>query len=381
MDTTSLGDSTSAATPFQVAELFGGLVSSSLLWFDSVSGVVSVNTQARRLGCVLFLLGKVAAGRKMQSLLASLPPSELADLSKNLEDNGYSSGHLTAKASSIEHYLTEAAEFRLLAKQGSIFDLTNRGHFLIDAVRPECDRPYPLPVAAKIFFFNTILTVDYFGMAAVVSSLLQGARKLIDAQRDHQAELLRLLNTAARSSSDSRLHRMAQDRIISIRKWTKPESYAEHLVSAKINWLMDLGIVKSMPETSVEFELVHEHATWTTDFCNTATPTEAHIAAYTLNYATACDSKDPKEDTLGVCDLLDSSFSRLARRSALVKVRCADLVLFLLCFHAKNLSNKIAERKQLFSASVIDCGERSYKVHLAARSTQSFIVCNQRRAK
>jgi hypothetical protein len=368
----------SAVTPLQVKELFGGLVSSAPLWFDSVSGVVSVNTQARRLGCLLYLLGKVAAGRKMQSLLVSLPASELADLKTNLEDNRYSSGYLTSKASSIEHYLNVATEFRLLAKQGSLFGLTNRGKFLMDAVQPASSQPYPMPLAAKVFFFNSILTTDYFGVAAVVSSLLQGARKLIDAQKSHQSELLRLLNSATRSSSDSRLHRMAQDRIISIRKWTKPESYAEHLVSAKINWLMDLGIVRLAPNSSLELELVQEHAGWITEFCNTFTPTEAHIAAYTLNYATAGSTEESKEDTHDICDLLHSAFSRLARHSALIKVRCTDLVLFLLCFHAASLSTRIAKHKRLISESDIECGEWIYKIHLAARSTQSFVVRSQR---
>lgn len=381
MDTTSLGNPVANVTSPQVTELFGGLVSSSGLWFDSGSGVVSVNTQARRIGCLLYLLGKVTEGRKMQSLLEVSPVSELADLKKNLEDNKYSSGYLTAKTSSIEHYLALATEFRLLAKQGSMFDLTHRGHFLMDALQPAYGQPYPLSAAAKVFFFNTILAADYFGFAAVVSSLLQGARKLIEAQKNHQSELLRLLNGAARSSSDSRLHRMAQDRIISIRKWTKPESYAEHLVSAKINWLLDLGIVRLSPESSLEFAVVQDHVGWTTEFCKGGAPTDAHIAAYTLNYAIACGSNDAKEDTLCVCDLLDSAFSRLARHSSLIKVRCTDLVLFLLCFHAKALFNKIAAHQQLFSDSDIECGEKSYKIHLAARSTQSFVVCSQRRVE
>ena len=47
----------------QIAELFGGLVSTSPVWSDSASGVMSVNTQARRLGCLAFLIGKIGQGR------------------------------------------------------------------------------------------------------------------------------------------------------------------------------------------------------------------------------------------------------------------------------------------------------------------------------
>jgi len=367
----------SCASAKQVAELFGGLVSTSPIWFDSASGVVSVNTQARRLGCLIFLIGQVAHGRKIQSLLFSLPVHELTDLKQNLTDNGYTSGYLTKKASSIEHYLNAAVEFRLLAKQGSMFSLTNRGQFLTDAVRPDCGHPYPLNQQAKTFFLNVLLRADYFGLAAVVSSLLQGARRLIQIQREHQSQLLCLFNGAARSSADSRLHRMAQDRIINIRNWKKPESYSEHLVSAKLNWLIDLGIVKDISNSTSELVLGQEHEQWLNDFCKIAIPTEAHIAAYTLNYAMVSTPLEARDDEPSICTLLDSAFLRLAHRGTLVKVRCTDVILFLLCFHAHALSRRLRVQEPLFPESVIECNGKSYKLTLASRPTQSFIVCSK----
>lgn len=380
MESTNSINRVSGASAKQVAELFCGLVSTSPIWFDSVSGVVSVNTQARRLGSLIFLIGKIAQGRKIQSLLFSLPMQELTELKQNLADNGYASGHLTVKASSIKHYLDAAVEFRLLTKQGSMFSLTNGGQFLMDAVRPDCEHPYPLSQQAKVFFLNVLLKTDYFGLAAVVSSLLQGARKLMQVQKEHQSQLLHLLDGAARSSPDSRLHRMAQDRIIAIRNWKKPESYAEHLVSAKVNWLMDLGIVKVARNLSSELVLEQSHEHWLNDFCKTVIPTEAYVAAYTLNYAMVTTPKETRSEEPGICTLLDSAFLRLAH-GTLIKVRCTDLVLFFLCFYPHTLSRRISTHEQLFPEPFIECDKKSYKLTLASRSTQSFIVCSKKGGK
>src|SRR5688572_20297293 len=109
-----------------VTNVFGSLISNAPIRFDHVAGIVSVNTQARRLGCLTFLAGKVAKGRKIESLLLSMPAQEIAALNDNFRLNGHLSGQLTNKASSIEHYLDAAIQLHLLAKQGAIFALTNR---------------------------------------------------------------------------------------------------------------------------------------------------------------------------------------------------------------------------------------------------------------
>src|SRR5689334_18182974 len=115
-----------------ITQLFGEVVSRSPLWFNAGTGVLSVNTQARRLGCLLFLLGQVSRGRKLHSVLLRQAPDELKALAHNLEVNEYASGQLTAKASSIQHYLDAAHELHLLAKQGAMYTLTSRGQMIAD---------------------------------------------------------------------------------------------------------------------------------------------------------------------------------------------------------------------------------------------------------
>jgi hypothetical protein len=358
-----------------VTNVFGSLTSNAPIRFDHVAGIVSVNTQARRLGCLTFLAGKVAKGRKIESLLLSMPAQEIAALNDNLRLNGHMSGQLTNKASSIEHYLDAAIQLHLLAKQGAIFALTNRGRFLTDVVLPNSVEPYPLPDAAKIYFLDSVLRADFFGIVALLGLLLRDVDSLSALQENYRDELLAVLDRIARSSLDSRLRRIAQDRAISIRNWRKPESYAEHLVPAQVNWLIDLDVIE--PPTNQRYMISAPHRPWLEDAVKNVVPSEADLVSYVLSYARIISSNDAGSNA-DICAILDGAFNRIAPRGALVKVRCADLLLYLLCFHSRALLKYAMDGTKLFSESVVNCDGRSYRFTLASRSTQSFVVCTQK---
>lgn len=256
-----------------VTNVFGNLTSNAPIQFDHVAGIVSVNTQARRLGCLTFLTGKVAKGSKIESLLLSMPAQEIAVLNENLRLNGYLSGQLTNKASSVEHYLDAAIQLHLLAKQGAIFALTNRGRFLMDVVLPNSVEPYPLSNAAKIYFLDSVLRADFFGIVALLGLLLRGVNSLSALQANYRDALLVVLDRIARSSLDSRLRRIAQDKTISIRNWRKPESYAEHLVPAQVNWLIDLDVIET--PINQRYTISAPHRSWLEDALKNVVPSEA----------------------------------------------------------------------------------------------------------
>jgi len=364
-----------------IAILLDGFVSPTSLWFDGNSGVLSVNTQARRFGCLVYLLGLVSQGRKVESMLLSLPSQEVLALKRNLAANGFTSGYLTTKTSSVQHYLDTAVGFHLLVRQGSVFSLTGRGRFFLDTIRPDLKAPYPLTPQTKVFFLHTLLRVDFFGTAAIVRSLLHGARKLSEMQRSHQSYLLRLLEDVARCSANTRFRRLVQDRIISVRDWKKPESYAEHLVSAKLNWLTDLGILEAAPSPTSSISIRSEYREWLNDFGAITTPSELLLTSIVLHYAEKVVSKCQPSPDNELCLALRSAFCRLASPGTLRKIRSSDLVLFLLCFHAPMLIAYIGERKALFTNETINCGDVTYKAHVASRPTQSFIISERKVTK
>jgi hypothetical protein len=366
---------TSKITSEAVAKLFAGLVTRSHPWLDASSGVISINTQARRLGCFIYLLGQITRGKRIESLLLSLSSQEVAALKRNIDDSGVTSGYLTTKSSSVKHYLDAAVELRLLSKQGSVFSLTGRGRFLVEAIRPDLEAPYPLTIEARVFFLHTLLETDYFGALAIVRSLLQGKRKLSMIQREHRSQLLNLLGDVSQRAGNERLHRLAQDRIILIQNWKKPESYSEHLVAAKLNWLADLGILENVPSIKSDILINKEHEQWLSTFYGAVAPTESDLLAFILNFCTAIGLGAHSPGKRPICGALDSAFGRLAGQGSLKKIRCNDFILFLLCFNASMLIAYIDKEERLLEDSTIRCGDLEYRFHIAARPTQSYIIC------
>lgn len=362
-------------TAESVAELFAGFVSRSPLWFDSNSGVVSVNTQSRRLGCIIYILGQIARGRKVESVLLSPSSEELDELKKNINSNGFHSGHVTPKASSVKHYVDIAMSLRLLVRQGAIFNLTGRGLFLLEAVRPDIVHPYPLTSPSKTFFFHSLLSTDYFGLSAIACLLLQGETQPTSIQHKYQTQLLHVLGEVSLRSTSTRLTRLAKDRVISIQNWKKPDSYAEHLVSAKLNWLADLGILVPSANT-----IKREHRGLLEDLTKTPQPSDSHLLALTLNYSStirrkeAFSAAEDMEDMEDVCMALGQVFERLVREPTLPKIRCSDFLLFLLCFHTPLLLRLVKQKQHLIPATTVECHHHCYQIHFSSRPTQSFIV-------
>ncbi|MEK6283370.1 MAG: hypothetical protein AABN95_23695 [Acidobacteriota bacterium] len=363
-----------------IGRVFGSFVTQSPIRFNANAGVISINTQARRLGCFIYLIGKVADHKNIESLLLSLPSDEIAMLKENLVANDLRSGYLTDKQSSIKHYLEAALELSLLVRQGAVFRLTSRGQFLVDAIRPDVTSPYPLSAATKTFFFYTILERDYFGIVAVIRSLLAGKRRVATIQRDHRDQLLRVLSEVVERSRDSRFNRVLQDRILSIRNWKKPESYAEHLVSAKLNWLADLGVLQGVPLSTAEVLVSKPHEAWASNLMTAVFPTDTHLVACTLRYSALINvESSPKKSDF--CAALDIAFNRLAGSSPLKKIRTIDFRLFLLCFHSDLLVTLTKKACELPVTKTLRCREYSYETHFATRSTQSFIIGRSRKRR
>ena len=360
-------------TAQSAAELFTGFVSQAPLWFGSHSGVVSVNTQSRRLGCMIYILGQVAHGRKIESLLLSPSTEELDELKENINKNGFDSGHLTSKASSIKHYVDTAIALHLLVRQGSVFNLTGLGLFLLQAIRPDTAHPYPLTSPSKTFFFHSLVATDYFGLSAIARLLLEGKSQRISIRREYKTQLLDVLGKATSGSTSARLSRLARDRMISIQNWKKPESYAEHLVSAKLNWLSDLGVLEDFPSAD-PLATKREHRGWLEDLTETPMPTDSHLLALTLNYSSAIQQGETCSTVENICSVLSESFEKLVRDPTLAKIRCSDFLLFLLCCHTPLLLYLIEKKQKLISATTVECNNHLYKIHFASRPTQSFII-------
>lgn len=364
-----------------VAATFGSLSSSACIWIPGAVGVVSVNSQARRLGCLMHLLGLISKGLNVEPVLFALPSAEMADLHANLADQGVRTGFLGPGRSSVRHYIDAAKRLHLLTQQGTILRLTVRGHFLLEATQPDWRRPYPLAPEAKVFFLHSLLGCDYYGTAALLRLLVQEVLSVSEIKKHYHSELKEVLQAATQSASNTCFYSSRRDRLISVRNWKKSTSYSDHLVSAKVNWLADLGIVSLSTSGRTQVACAAEHEELVKDWAATAEPSEIHLLVLLLRYSqTVAQSAEPRA-TENLCSALETAFSRLSSKGPLAKIRLRDFILFLTCCCPRTLLQMIADGEPLFQKSTLDCGDGSYSLHEAARATQAYIVRENARDK
>jgi hypothetical protein len=146
------------------------------------------------------------------------------------------------------------------------------------------------------------------------------------------------------------------------------------LVSAKLNWLADLGIVNLPSSPAVPLSVTETHRPWLAKWSATVTPNDAYLLALLLSYAQVVVSTTAAASSDSLHSALEIAFARLAPASGLAKLRFTDFVLFLACFYPQLVTQWIASRETLFPESRFTRGDASYTVQGAARSTQSYVL-------
>lgn len=336
-------------------------------------GVVSVNTQARRLGCFLFLLKQIATNQGLEALLLDQKSDKLQELKSNIVSVGLASGYLTKNRSSVIHYLDAAQQLRLIVQRGALYELTSQGRFLVD-VTGSFDRPYPLSGHSRRSLLHAMISTDYYGMQAIVQSLLAGARSVRTIRSEHQEQLIHVLKGASMDAANSTIRSIAHDRLLTIKKWRKPDAYAEHLVFAKVNWLIDLGIVTTSGHDGDMIERCSDHEKWLHDYACSVEPSISTIYSFVLNYACA-ETETVRDYDERLEAVLCAAFSLLGgKANAMNKIRCGDLACFIVCCRPAFLKGLIERGASVFPDATVVAGGMRYTVHSASRTTQGYVT-------
>ena len=358
-------------SPDDIRAILGNLAIGDRMADNDAPFFVSVNTQARRLGCLLYLLGEIGAGRGLEALLMTPSLNNLLSLRENIRAEGLMSGELTSSKSSIRHYLELGFQFKLMVAQGALYNLTSSGALL--AKYSNGVNPYPLGDESRLLLWHAILSSDYFGMQALVQALLQGAQRVSTICDVFPSILIERLQRVSVSKGNDRLSRAARDKSLVVMSWKKPRVYAEHLVSARINWLIDLGIVRRIGDATGELTIDAMHLAWCREFTCDIGSEIASIAAWVLNYALSCEARMLKVG--GCLDVaLKDAFDLLDRRGGLCKVRVSDLIRFLICCRPSSVIDAVREGRHLMP-DTFAAGGWSYAVHAATRATQAYVTC------
>lgn len=209
---------------------------------------IDVNTQVRRLAyetAAVRLLDNLATNEEL--LLLRLVEWSRTN-SSNLEQYISKAGRITETKSSGKRYIDFAYRLSLLTKVLGACHITRFGRLLSYITRERTNsssNPFTLTDQERLFYLFLLIyrDADYFltVMDLVKSEEGQPIGKL---QRLFQSAYVQRLSQRIEGATDVHAQRALVERRNKVQTtWKKPETYAEHIVPPRLNWMLDLQIL------------------------------------------------------------------------------------------------------------------------------------------
>lgn len=212
--------------------------------------IEGTNTKTRRLAyltAILLILRQDSLSE--QSLLGRLTKWS-QDHRADLDSYYVQTGEITStrKNSAGAHYLNVAVRSGLVAPIAGMYRTTRMGSVVIALLKKHQPNvnPFFLNAAEKLFYTYYLLKVDADILLTVVDCLLKNENiSLHQLQQLFKESFSRRLSDKSLFSQDEVLRQHLRNRQIEVEnEWKKPERYAEHIVPPRLNWLLDLQILK-----------------------------------------------------------------------------------------------------------------------------------------
>lgn len=361
--------------------VLGGLLGPNHITFENSCYFIPTNARARRLGAMIFLLGKIYQGKKIEGILTNLSVAEIGLLKENFQKEGITNGELTAKGPSTRHYLNLCRKFSFANKQSSLFSLTNSGRLLCNLIKERFHQPYPLAQSTRNLFFLLILKADFLGQKALAQLFISGKRILQEIKRDFFSSLKKVFSETSNYVKEAQISGLLRDRLLSFESWKKPEIYSDHLVTPRVYWLSDLGLLTISGKKELEISLNQAQENFFRRLSETPYLKEAQLYDLAFSHFSLFQGRDSfilenlENPELEVEKALEEIFSILTPPANLQKIR-ADIVGTFLLILKIPLLEKL-RKLELSVPSVIGkitCPSWKYQIHLAARPTQSYVI-------
>jgi hypothetical protein len=372
-------EATETICPNRISSVLGEFIAQRKLHAERCCAVLSVNTQARRLGSLLYLLGKIKAGVRLVAQLERPPATEIDQLRSNLRLHQLTSGEISTARSSVDHYLTLAQDLHLVVRQGSLHTLTAHGQLLMALVRPPCAEPYPLSQNTKLCILAILLRHDFIGLKSLIRLMLTGVLSVDGLCNEYQESLLASLEEALECQTEQHTKRLFFDRRSQIQKWNNPAKYSDHLVPARLHWLKDLAVIHGSVGANGEHNIAVEYLPWMMAVCSIKWPNERDVYDLVESYCSAtyddAITLNAAGDSTLVCSALDQVFIQNSGLGPIEKVR-ADIAALHLTSTQMPLLRNMARNRQSFWGNSRErlCGKTTYGLHPAARSTQAYVL-------
>ncbi|MBR5082445.1 MAG: hypothetical protein IKX35_08410 [Bacteroidales bacterium] len=214
--------------------------------------VLPSNTKIRRLGYLKLLL-KMVNDRKKISISQINRQFERYVQSYNVFLSLYKNDKgivlETKTGNSSKPYVELAESIGLIRKTATYYEIGKMGKVYIrlkQSVDEEENNPFVLSDFDVSFFYEQLLKKDFLYLYVLMEIVCQtGGTNYSSIKRVFQDRLLfrinRLVDGAREADSQKILNlKKIEKRIMS---WEKPNTYLEHVLMPRINWLYDLGII------------------------------------------------------------------------------------------------------------------------------------------
>lgn len=214
--------------------------------------ILSTNTKVRRIGYFKVLSIFLIENRKIPATLMNKKfESYCLNYRTLLEKNQYNKGVVSATKTGIsaKPYIDTSEDLGLTNRINKMY-YSGKSFKVFQTLQSDYSNSsnvFELSDFDKIFFLECILRNDYFYFTALLELLfLQGNTTYSNLVKVFQSKLLtRLENYRQTNSYGDRKSLNNIDVILKrIKKWENAKVYLEHIIMPRLNWMLDLGILK-----------------------------------------------------------------------------------------------------------------------------------------
>ena len=217
---------------------------------DDLRIIESTITQVRRINVItafLLLLGKrQVPGEILKKELENWSKEE-AEKNENYKNT---TGKLTKNNDSttaFPKYIQLLSSIRLVRIIGNTLSLTKQGKFVHNVLKDAQNKKH-YHLFEKIIYLDLFFRYDA-DIIICIYNILSGSKKPMNqkaVQKEFKSFLVDRLSSKLKYSTTYTKSKIAERRRVIQVQWEKPESYAEHFVAPRLEWMSDLGIVKKL---------------------------------------------------------------------------------------------------------------------------------------
>jgi hypothetical protein len=359
---------------------------------DGLRMISSTNTQVRRLEVISAITREI--GRRMAPM--ELLKSKMIEWSFFLEANSslyYSKNgkltHDTEVTTAFPKYISLMKEMGIIHKLGSVISLTTNGHILNDLIKQSNQLSDVITKEEKLFYLYILFSKDADYLLLVLDMiknepLLSNQTQL---QKKFEKSLLQRLKSKALFSERSTLMNIEEKRRVVSVEWLNSASYAEHIIAPRLEWLIDLNVLKKEDnrylftdegEKFLESFLSLKENESVSDI-NNEWITEKAFSSFRYLFSDSMLLRDFKDLTnfeqnkiIGECLLISSN---LFRSGSALRIGLQPSLIFS-SIHSFYKENVVLEFKQLVEKvkQVFVYKGKQYQMKGAARITEGYIT-------